>query len=94
MMRIYKFLISEGFVVEYYSEICIELYFKKSKQDKKEGKYKGKKNLRLTIIKEHGSWYRTLWESKKYGDYRIDAKGQGFIFDELKKYGFERDNDV
>ena len=91
MIRIYKFLVSEGFVVEYYTESCMELYFKK---DKKNPDHKGKKNLRLTIIKEHGSWYRTLWESKKKGEYRIDAKGQGFIFDELKRYGFERDNDV
>ncbi len=88
MMRLYKFLVSEGFIVEYYTGDTMELYYKKDKK-----KDKNKKSLRLTVIKDHDSWYRTIWETKK-GEYRIDAKRQGFIFDELKKYGFERDNDV
>lgn len=91
MIRIYKFLISEGFKVEYYTRSCMEVYFKK---DKKNPDHKGKKSLRLTIVKDNDSMYRTIWESKKKGEYRIDARHQKFIFEELKKYGFERDNDV
>ena len=89
MARLYKFLIAEGFKVEYITDNSMEVYFKKDKK-----KYPGKKSLTLTVYKESDGTYRTHWESKKYGDYRIDAKRQGFIFEELKRYGFERANDI
>lgn len=86
MMRIYKFLVAEGFKIKKYTPSTIEAVHKKAK-------YCGRKTeLHITIFSDYGAMYRTTWENDKE-EYRIDAHRQQFIFEELKKYGFVRSGD-
>lgn len=79
MMRIYKFLVAEGFKIKKYTPTTIEAWHKKAK-------------LKVTIFADYGAMYRTRWENARE-EYRIDGHRQQFIFEELKKYGFVRVGD-